>query len=387
MKKINLAHITTVDLSLFYLLKNHLLFFKQNGYRVFGISAAGENVSKLTSEGITHIHVRMTRKWFTPFTDLLAIYKLYMILKKEKITIVHTHTPKAGIIGRISAKLAGIPIIIHTNHGFIFSDSKGFKGILFFILEKIAGRCSNAIFSVNREDINFAVRKNIWKVQQVSLLRGGLGRDLEYFDPQKINHEYIDDFKESNKIKIDSKVVGFVGRLVKEKGILDLFDAMRIVWEELPNVELVLIGDLDNSRNDAIDLNITKNIGFSSQCHFLGLKDNMPFYYSLMDIFVLPSYREGLPLSLIEASAMKIPCIATDIRGNRDVIKNNFNGLLVPSGSVDELAKAVIFLIKNEMQAKRYGENGRKFMLEHFNEIDAIESQNEIYKKLLKEVL
>ncbi len=381
-----IAHITTVDLSIRYLLLNQLLALKMSGYDVTGISAVGRDVPFIESHGIRHLGVPLTRR-ITPLTDLVALWRLYHLLRRERFVLVHTHTLKAGILGRWAAKLAGVPIIVHTNHGFIFHERSPQLWRYFFIaLEKIAAHCSDLIFSVNQEDIETAVREGICEPRKIVLLgRGGIGIDIALFDPERFSFDDIARKRLEVGLPNGARVVGFVGRLVREKGLLELFEAARIVRERVPEVRFLIVGPVDKEKPDALTPDTAQEHGIANICHFLGMRQDMPELYALMDVFVLPSHREGFPRAPMEASAMQVPCVVTNIRGCREVVEHGRNGLLVPLGNVQALADAIVELLTDRGKARRMGEEGRRMALERFDERLVFEKVKAEYARLLRE--
>lgn len=385
--RVKVAHVTTVDMSLRYLLLNQLLYLQRAGYEVVGISAPGPAVSTLRAAGIRHIPVAMSRRAFTPLADLLALYRLYRVIRRERFTIVHTHTPKAGLLGRWAAKLARVPVIIHTSHGFIFHErSPRFWRYLFITLERIAARCSHLIFSVNCQDIETAIREGICEPEKILPLgKGGIGVNVDLFNPDHFSPADIARKRLEVGLPEEVYVVGFVGRLVREKGLLELLSAARIVRDRLPNARFLIIGPVDNEKPDALTPDVAQEYGVADICCFLGLRHDMPGLYALMDVFVLPSHREGFPVSPMEASAMSVPCVVTDVRGCREVVEHGVNGLLVPMGDIQALANAIIELLTDQEKARRMGEQGRRIALDRFDERLVFEKVKAEYARLLQE--
>jgi glycosyltransferase involved in cell wall biosynthesis len=384
MTLIKIAHITTINMSLRYLLLNQLNSLQQAGYETVGISSPGLNVSVIETAGIRHIPVQMTRSPFTPVQDLKALYQLYLIFRRERFTIVHSHNPKPGFLAQIAAKMADVPIIVNTLHGFYFHDHMNSALCRFYItLEKIAAGCSDVILSQNREDIETAIRERICPSEKIKYLGNGI--DVFRFNPASLSPKDISHKRLELEMPNGTRVVGFVGRLVREKGLLELFAAARIVREQIPNVRFLIIGPLDSEKRDALTLNTAQGYNIADICHFPGMCQDMPELYSLMDLFVLPSHREGFPRSPMEASAMKVPCIATNIRGCREAVEHDRNGLLVPLNDVQDLAEAIVELLTNREKARSMGEEGRKMALERFDEQLVFEKVKTEYARLLLE--
>lgn len=380
MREIKVAHITTIDLSLRYLLLNQMQSIQEAGYQVTGISSTGPDVSAIEAAGIRHIAVPMTRNPFTPLQDLQSLWRLYRIIRRERFTIVHTHTPKPGLLGQLAAQLAGVPIIVNTLHGFYFHDRMRPQLRFFYILlEKIAARCSSVILSQNGEDVGTAVRERICPPEKIKHLGNGI--NLRRFDPDRISQAEIA-AKRAEVGLPKAPIVGFVGRLVAEKGLLELFAAAQQVRAQIPSVHFVFVGPVD-TKPDALTPDTAREYGIADVSHFLGMRRDMPELYSLMDVFVLPSHREGFPRAPMEAAAMRVPCVVTDIRGCRETVEHGRNGLLVPLGNTGALADAIVQLLTDREGARRMGEEGRRMAAERFDERAVFEKVKSEYARLL----
>lgn len=384
MSQIKVAHVTTIDMSLRYLLLNQLRSIQQAGYKVIGISSPGLDVPAIEAGGIRHIPLRMTRNPFTPVQDLKALWQLFRIIRRERFTIVHTHNPKPGFLGQIAAKMAGVPIIVNTLHGFYFHEHMH-PGLRRFhiTLEKIAARCSDVILSQNCEDIQTAIREGICPPERIKHLGNGI--DVRRFDPDRPSSSDLASKRDEVGIPEGARVVGFVGRLVREKGLLELLAAARIVREQVSNVRFLFVGRVDTHKPDAVTPDMAQEYGIAGSCHFLGMRQDMSALYALMDVFVLPSHREGFPRAPMEASAMKVPCVVTDIRGSREAVEHGRNGLLVPLGDVQALADAIIRLLTDREKARRMGDEGRRMALERFDERLVFEKVKAEYARRLGE--
>ena len=387
MSTIKVAHITTIDMSLRYLLLNQLRSLQQAGYEVTGISSPGSEVPFIEAAGIRHISVEMSRNPFTPFQDLRALWQLYHIFRHERFTIVHTHNPKPGFLGQIAAKMAGVPIIVNTLHGFYFHDHMHPALRRFYImLEKIAARCSDVILSQNREDVETAIREGICPGEKIKHLGNGI--DLSFFDPNRFSSGDIRHKRDELGIPEDARVIGFVGRLAaKRKGFLDFLRAGQEVIKRYQDVCFLIVGDADYGKSDAVEPSAAKCYGLWEYCRFLGWRPNseLPGLYALMDVFVLPSLFEGIPRTVMEASAMRVPAIVTDVKGNREAVEHGRNGLLVPLGDVQALADAIVELLTDREKARRMGEEGRRMALERFDERVVFEKVKAEYARLLRE--
>jgi len=383
-RSLRVAHVTTIDVSLRYLLLNQLRAIAQAGYDVVGISSPGPEVMVLRLQGIDHISVPMTRSTFTPLRDLGALLQLFRVFRRERFTIVHTHNPKPGLLGQLAARLAGVPIVVNTLHGFYFHDNmRPALRRTYIAMERIAARCSDVILSQNGEDMVTAVRERICPQEKISYLGNGI--DVSRFDPTAISDEQAARKRQEIGLPASAPVVGFVGRLVEEKGLLELFAAAKMVQACVPDVRFLFVGPVDEHKPDAITPARAADYGIEEFCVFLGMRQDVPELYSLMNVFVLPSHREGFPRSPMEASAMGVPCVVTDIRGCREAVEHGRNGLLVPMRDSAALAEAIVQLLTDEEQARLMGAAGRQMALDRFDERKVFDKVTAAYTRLLKE--
>jgi glycosyltransferase involved in cell wall biosynthesis len=378
---VRIAHIATVDTSLRYFLLDQLLFFKDRGYEVITISSPGQEVPLLERAGIRHISVRISRRPFSPFRDLRSLFQLTLTLRKLRPDIVHTHSPKGNFLGEIAASLAGVPVIINTIHGYHFHDlMQPLKRRIYVLLERIAGRAADLVLSQSEEDRQTAIHERIAPSTRVKYLGNGI--DTKRFDRNRLSGD-VDKLVRDQVGLGDGPVVGFVGRLVREKGILDLFAAASNLLPDFPDLQLLVVGETDVAKRDAVDEDAADAYGVRGCTHFLGLRHDLPELYAVMDVFVLPSYREGLPRTAIEAMAMQVPCVLTDVRGNREVLKSGEEGVLVSPGDVAALTLAIKALLEDPSRAAAMGRKGRVSAETHWDERRVFEFIDSEYKRLI----
>jgi len=380
-RKPRVAHVTTVDLSLRYLLLNQLQRIQGEGYEVFAISADGPDVPVVEAAGIRHFAVPMTRR-ITPIADLRCLWNLFRIMRRERFDVVHTHTPKAGLLGQLAARFAGVPIVANTLHGFYFHDDmKPWLRRFYIWMERFAAKCSDTILSQNREDMATAVAERIASAGQVKWLGNGI--DVARFDRRRLADAALDDLRRD--IGIDSKapVIGFVGRLVEEKGILDLLEAAKAVVQAIPHAQFLIVGPFDDDKPDALRPEVAEQYGVAAHCRFVGMRNDMPELYALMDVLVLPSYREGFPRAPMEASAMGVPTVVTDIRGCREAVDHGENGLLFPVGDAGALARSLIELLGDDERRAQMGATGRRIAENRFDEQKVFDRVLDEYERLL----
>jgi glycosyltransferase involved in cell wall biosynthesis len=363
---IKVVHVTTAAIALRYLLLNQLLSIQAAGFEVSAISSPGVDVPVLKAAGIHHIPVAMSRN-MTPAADLLSLWRLYGVMRRERFTIVHTHNPKPGLLGQLAARMARVPVVINTLHGFYFHEhTPPFWRRFYILMEKTAARCSDVILSQNSEDIVTAVHEGICSPDLIKPLGNGI--DIGRFDRRRLSPTLLAQKRAELAVPDDAPVVGFVGRLVQEKGILELMEAAVQIRRQVPDVRFLLIGPIDQEKPDALNPEVAGEYGLDENCIFAGLRDDMPELYSLMDVFVLPSHREGFPRAPMEASAMGVPAVVTDIRGCREAVEHGRNGCLVPLRDAKAVEVAVLDLLGDKEKARQMGQNGRRMAEERFDE-------------------
>ena len=368
------AHLVTVDLSLRFLLLPQLRAVLEVGGEAVGVSAPGRWVEELEAEGIRHVPLRSSTRGMNPLADLRAAWELWRILRTEEFTILHTHNPKPGLYGRILGRLAGIPLVVNTLHGlYATEDDRFIKRAVVYAAEAVAARFSHAELLQNPEDLEFCHRRGILPRGKGKLLGNGI--DLERFDPSTVGSRTK--VRADLGLDEDRIVVGMVGRLVAEKGYPELFEAART----LPDRYVVLaIGPDDPEKSDALPPEMLSEAE-KSGVRFLGMRTDMEDLYAAMDLFVLPSHREGFPRAAMEAAAMGLPLVVTDIRGCRQVVDHGVNGLIIPPRRPDALAQAIIRLGEDETARRTMGEASRRIAEERFDERRVVAMVMETYRE------
>ena len=332
MKK-KLIRITTVPLSLSGLLQGQLRFMSKY-YDVLGVSSEGSNnelsmVSEL--EDVPVFPIKMTRK-ITPFKDLYALWQLYKLFKKEAPFIVHSHTPKAGTVSMLAAKLAGVPHRLHTIAGLPLVEATGLKRRLLNVVEKITYKCATKIYPNSFGLVDIILENNFTNKNKLKVIANGSsnGIDIEKFNPNKFNDSAKKSaLKESLNIKENDFVFLFVGRLVSDKGVNELINAFNKIENVLKNVKLLLVGgyetELDPLNEDTLSI-IKTNTNISNT----GWVNDVRPYFSISNVLAFPSYREGFPNVVMQAGAMGLPSIVTNINGCNEIIIEGENGTIIP---------------------------------------------------------
>ena len=375
-----LVHLTTFDLSLTILLGPQLRAFADAGYEVIGMSAPGPAADTLAEWGIDHVPVQHVTRAMAPHRDVRALGELYRIFRRLRPTIVHTHNPKPGVYGRLAARAARIPAVVNTVHGLyaLPTDPLG-KRALVYGLERVASTCSDAELVQNPEDIPVLRRLRIPE-EKIHLL--GNGVDLARFDRSRLSSR-----REATRaglgIAPSEVVCGAIGRLVREKGYAELFAAAAEVRRTRPNVRFLVVGPEDPDKSDALSAEEIDRARRDAGICFLGMRFDVEDLYTAMDLYVLASHREGFPRSAMEAAAMGLPIIATDIRGCRQVVDAGTSGLLVPVGDPAALAAAIGRLVDDERARASMGAAGAAKAIAEFDQQDVIDTTLRVYDDAL----
>lgn len=380
--KKKICHISSTDITVRYLLMPQLKFLVSQGFAVHAVCSPGTLEKEIEREGIRLQYIAISRKLFTPFADMVSLIKLYRYFKKEKFDIVHTHAPKPALLGQLAAKLAGVPIIINTVHGLYFTeDSSWLRSFIFILIEKISAACSTLIFSQNKEDIETMVAKRITPRRKIQYLGNGI--DMVRFNLAGYNPEIIAEKKRELGLPENTLIIGTVGRLVKEKGYFDMFSALQTVIKKYPHVLFIAVGPEDHEKHDRFSPAVIAEYALEKHMVFLGERKDVEALYPLMDLFVFASHREGFPRSVIEAMAMERPIVVTDIRGCREEIDQQKNGLMVPVRNPEKLAEAIIWLLENPQKAREFAAQAGIKARAEFDERIVFEKIKNAYELLL----
>ncbi len=363
-----------------FLLLDYLRHLQQQGYDVAAMSAPGPWVGEIEAAGIRHLAVDFRRQ-VRPWADLRALAQITRVLRRERFDLVHLHTPKSLVIGHAASRLARPTPCVATIHGFYFHDHMPpWKRRWFVRLYRQALKRADLVFSLSAEDAETAGRERICKSGKLVLI--GQGTDIERFSPAT-RERLRCGARRRLGLAPDALVVGTVARLTWEKGLAELLGAaQRVVAHHREAVFLVAGPDYVLTRAQLEGQ--AAQLGLGGRFRFLGVQTDMPAVYSAMDLFVLPSHREGVPLSLVEASAMALPVVATTIRGCREVVEDGVTGRLVPPRDREALASAIHALLANPGERQRLGEAARARAVERFDRRRVWAILDEHYGRLLR---
>jgi glycosyltransferase involved in cell wall biosynthesis len=379
-----LIRITTVPISLEKLLEGQLAFMKDH-FEMVAISSEKQRLEAYgTDEGVRVFHLELTRK-ITPIKDIAAVCKLYRFLKKEKPAIVHTHTPKAGIVGMTAAWFAGVPNRLHTVAGLPLMEATGLKRQVLNFVEKLTYRFATKVYPNSIGLYDFIITKRFTKPSKLSIIGNGSsnGIDTDFFNP--IRFSEIDNISLRDKWKIpkDNFLFIFVGRLVKDKGINELIAAFSMLSELKNNISLLLVGPFENDLDPLLPetlINIEKNPDIYS----VGYQNDVRPYFATADALVFPSYREGFPNVVMQAGAMGLPSIVTDINGCNEIIDHHVNGLIVAPKNEEELKAAMELLVMDTTLYSSLKSTSRQIIVEKYSRQEVWEALLAEYRKCVK---
>jgi len=354
--------VATVDVTPWVLLKPWLQALRAGGYEVHIACAPGPYCDRLAAEGF-QMHAVSLRRSFNPFLHIRPLFQLYKLARRGGYAVVNTHTPVAGTVGRVAAWLAGCKNIVYTVHGFYFHENMFWLWRrLFIAIEWLLGRCTVLFMFVSDEDHRTAIQTGIvGSTAEAVTIYNGI--DLSVFSPRSSRLDAIEGDKQQLGIPRGCKVVGIVGRIVKEKGHREFLEMAKELLRKRKDVHFLVVGDSLPSDRDSYGPVLRRRVceeGLEGRFLFAGFTSEVPKYLRMMDIFVLPSYREGFPRSVLEAMATELPVVATNIRGCREAVVHGETGFIVPPKDAKALADAVAFLLENPEKAKDMGRAGRE---------------------------
>ncbi|WP_396139686.1 glycosyltransferase family 4 protein [Flavobacterium sp.] len=368
MSKPKLVRVTTVPISMDKLLHGQLRFMSTD-FEVVAISSDREYLERVgVREGVRTFPIGMSRK-ITPLADFLAICKLYFFLRKEKPLLVHSHTPKAGLVAMIASKLAGVPHRLHTVAGLPLLETKGLKRKLLDFVEKLTYACATNVYPNSFGLQEIIVQNNFCHSSKLKVLGNGSsnGIDIEYFNPSLYKDSQILALRQQLHIGLSDFVFIFVGRLVSDKGINEMVAAFERHQTQHPLSKLLLVGDYEADL-DPILPNTLQAIQTNDAIITTGFQADVRPYLALSNALVFPSYREGFPNVVMQAGAMGLPCIVTDINGCNEIIKEGVNGVIVSVKNTDKLLLFMNEFVDNSQLFNQLQANSRAMIATRYNQ-------------------
>ena len=392
MAKRKLIRVTTSDISLDSLIKGQLKFLSSE-FEVIGVS---NNTGVLAMvgerEGIRTIEVPMQRE-ISLFSDIKCLWLLYRLFRKEKPDIVHANTPKGSMLSMIASKLASVPHRFYTVTGLRYQGASGLFRTLLMTMERISCYCATKVIPEGEGVKKTLLEDNITSKEMHIIHNGNInGIDTEYFNPDLFNRDRSNnklytgnkkDIRRDLNLKEDDFVFIFIGRIVRDKGMNELTVCMKRFKAEKKNVKLLLVGRFE-SKLDPLDADNEEFLRSDPNIHFVGYQNDVRPFFVAADVLVFPSYREGFPNVVLQAGAMSVPAIVTNINGCNEIIKEDFNGKIFSSKNVDALYEKMIWCLNNKNCVKDMASQSRKMIVDRYRQEEVWEATLQEYKKLLK---
>ena len=360
------------------ILGSRVRVMRQAGFRVVLVSGPGQLLERMAARpGVECIALPMRRS-IAPLADLLALVRLWWILGSYKPDLVEFSTPKAGLLGMIAARLRGLPRRVYMLRGLKLERSSGFKRWILLMAERVACACAHVVLCNSKSLRAEALSLGLAPAGKLLVLGEGSsnGVDVEHFSPGP------SDVRDKIGIPREAPVVGFVGRLTRDKGLPELIVAFDRILRAEPSTHLLLVGWFD-AAEDALDSELRTRILSNPRIHCTGFVSDVAPYYRAMDVMVLPTWREGFPNAVLEAAASGIPVITTESTGARDAVIPEVTGLLIPPGYPEAIYESVLKLLRDPERRSQMGRAARAWVVEHYSEEQVLGLTAEYYRSLL----
>ena len=364
-----LVRITTVPMSLKHLLKGQMSFMSKNGFDVIMISSEGKGLNDvIKNEKCRHFIIPLTRE-ITPLRDIIATFSLYRLLLLEKPDIVHTHTPKAGIVGMLASFLAKVPVRLHTVAGLPLLEAKGLKRLILNLVERLTYKFSTKVYPNSYGLKDIILKNRFTKEDKLCVIGNGSsnGIDTSFFDPKLVSSKKKKSIRSKLGIKKNDFVFIFVGRLVTDKGINELVEAFNELCLQLENIKLLLVGPSEDNL-DPLSEKTKLSISNHNKIISVGYQSDVRPFFAVSNLLVFPSYREGFPNVVLQSAAMGLPSIVSDINGCNEIIKNDYNGIIIPSKDIKSLIQAMERIFIDKELYLRCKENSRLSIMKNYRQ-------------------
>ena len=368
---------TTIPLT-FIFFKGQPRLWKEK-FNVCAISSEHDKLKQFAKEeGINYTYLPMKRE-ISLFTDIISLFRWVWLLLKERPYIVHGNTPKAALLSMVAAWITRRPLRIYMCHGLRYQGTEGKLRKLLMMMEKITCGCATHVVSVSKGVADVMVQDGLCPKEKIRVVGYGSagGVDIERYNPNKIESNVRNELN----IPEDALVFAFVGRIVKDKGINELVSAFDNINKKYPNTHLLLVGPVETIQNP-IDESTFRIIEQNENIHAVGMQKDVRPYLKASDAFILPSYREGFGMVLIEAGAMGLPCITTDITGCNEIIVPGENGAIIEPRNKEALRIEMEKWLSNPDMVKSMAKNARKMVVERFDSTYVANNYFNFYKNL-----
>ncbi len=384
-KTIKLVHVTTVPQFLGFF-RGQISYIKARGFEVYAISSPGEKLDQFAQCEQVPVHAIDMFRGISPLKDITALFRLWRCFRRIRPHIVHAHTPKAGLLSMIAAWLARVPVQIYHIHGLRFMTCTGLKRAVLAWSEKVACCLAQQILCVSPSVREASVQMRLCPADKVQVLLKGSINGIDAtgrFNPLKFSEAAWQKTRQKWGIPADAIVIGFVGRLVRDKGVEELVAAWSLLRDEFPKVHMLVVGPFEPQ--NPVSLETQQVLRQDVRIHLTGENWDTPPLYAAMDIVALPTYREGFPLVPLEAAAMGLSVVGTSVPGCVDAVEDGVTGTLVPARDAGALADALWRYLNDPELRRRHGQAGRERVLCDFCPEPIWEALYQEYMRLLKE--
>lgn len=367
MANAKLIRITTVPISLKVLLKGQHRFMKYQGFDVLGVSSSGNELEEVKNQEEIPVYALEMTRTISPLQDLKSLWNFYKLCRKEKPTIVHSHTPKAGIVGMLGARLAGVPIRLHTVAGMPLMEATGMKRRILDWVEKLTYSAATGVYPNSKGLYDFIIQHQYTSMEKLMVIGNGSsnGIDTSFFSREKLEETDLIKLRTSLSIKDHDFVFVFVGRLVGDKGINELVSAFAQLNK--PNVKLLLVGSLESDL-DPLANEIQSEIDRNPNIITVGFQKDVRPYFAISNALVFPSYREGFPNVVMQAGALELPSIVSNINGCNEIIIEGENGMIIPVKNIEVIHDAMIKFVEDGVFYNKLKSNSRKMITNRYEQ-------------------
>lgn len=381
---LTLVHIVTVPQTLNFFI-GQIGYMQEQGLTVEVIASPEEGLEEFGIQQQITVHAIEMPRRITLLKDLQSVWRLWLLLRNRQPAIVHAHTPKGGLLGMIAAWLASVPVRIYHVHGLALMTATGYRRLLLTLTERVSCHLAHQVLCVSNSIQSEVIEKGICPRSKIKVLHHGSinGIDTQNrFDPRD-HIETRTKIRKQFGIPSNAPVIGFAGRLVRDKGLQELVRAWEELRDEYLNLHLLIVGRFEE--RDALPFEITRTLKQEQRIHLTDYiqVENIPGYISAMDLLVLPTYREGFPVTALESAAMAVPIVATRIPGCIDAVVDGVTGTLVPPRDANALAYAIRQYLNDSELRRQHGLAGRERVMRDFRPEDMWEAVYSEYKRLL----
>ena len=383
--KPRVLHVTTVPMTLRFL-AGHVAHAKGKGFEVHALSSPGEALDECAGRMQIEVHTVVMSRRITPLVDLAALWRIVRVIRHVRPTIVDAHTPKGGLLAMMAATLCRVPVRIYHQFGLPLMTATGLKRGILRWTERTACRLAHQVICLSESLREVVIAEGLCPPEKIKVLGHGNIDGVEAdrtFNPARISTESAQLVRARYQIPQRALVMGFVGRIVRDKGLIELTQSWRVLREEWPSLHLLVAGRFESQ--DPIPADVEATLRSDPRVHLAGMVHDMPSIYRTLDLLVLPTYREGFGTALLEAAAMELPVIATRIPGCVDAVRDGETGLLVPVRDAEALTAAIRIYLGDRKLRRQHGANGRHRALRDFDPEKMREGLFQEYLRLLGE--